>query len=182
MPQAQLPIFPEGATNITNEIGFIKKDGRIIYFNGHLPVFMHDENDLKTFKMITSQFIATGLVKQKDIAKTFGIPIITVKRAAKTYREKGPEGFYESRCGNKKAKVLTPEVLEEAQDLIAEGLELGHVANILGVKTNTLNKAVQKGKLRRVLKKNQPIGIKHEEPAQHRGQPCADGDGSDKHD
>ncbi|MGA2091331.1 MAG: helix-turn-helix domain-containing protein [Endomicrobiales bacterium] len=156
MPQAQLPLFPEGITHITHELGFIKKDGRIVYFNGHLPVFMHAESDIKTFKMITSQFIATGLVKQKEISRIFGIPIITVKRAVKTYREKGPGGFYESRRGKKTAKVLTPELLEEAQDLLDEGLELGYVGGILGVKTNTLNKAVHKGKLRRTLKKKSP--------------------------
>ena len=165
MPQAQLPVFPEGATNITKELGFIKKDGRIIYFNGHLPVFAHDEKDVKTFKMITSQFVVTGILKQMDIVRTFGLAKVTVKRAVKLYREKGPQGFYENRRGERKKRVLTEEILQEAQDLLDEELELGHIANILGVKTNTLNKAVQKGKLTRSLKKNPPTGIEHKEPS-----------------
>ena len=165
MPQAQLPLFPEGATNITKELGFIKKDGRIIYFNGHLPVFMHDEKELKTFKMITSQFVVTGVVKQIDIVRTFGLAKVTVKRAVKLYREKGPQGFYESRRGERKKRVLTEEILQEVQDLLDEELELGHIANMLGVKTNTLNKAIQKGKLNRPLKKNPAISLKHKEPA-----------------
>lgn len=36
MPQIQLPIFPEGTTAITNELGFIKKDRKITYFRGWL--------------------------------------------------------------------------------------------------------------------------------------------------
>ena len=51
MPQIQLPIFPEGMTHITNDIGFVKKTGKITYFNGgNLPVFMHDEKDIQTFR------------------------------------------------------------------------------------------------------------------------------------
>lgn len=152
MPQIQLPIFPEGITDITNEIGFKKEDGRIVYFNGHLPVFMHDEHDIKTFRMITSQFIATGLVKQRDIAETFGIPLVTVKRAVKLYRQKGPKGFYKERKG-RGAGVLTAEVLTKAQELLDQGKQLWDIGKELHIKTNTLNKAIHAGKLHRRLKK-----------------------------
>ena len=55
MPQIQLPIFPVGTTHINAHLVFETKDGRITYFNGSMPVFVHDENDLQTFRMITSQ-------------------------------------------------------------------------------------------------------------------------------
>ena len=87
MPQMQLPIFPEGVTHITPELAFMKKDGRVVYFNGHMPVFVHDEHDLRTFRMITSQFIVNGNVKQARIAQVFGLPLITVKRYTKLYRD-----------------------------------------------------------------------------------------------
>ena len=114
MPQIQLPIFPEGTTAITNELGFIKQDREITYFNGHLPIFMHDENDIQRFRMITSQFIVTGLVKQVEIARVFGVPLRTVKRYVKLYRTKGAKGFYESRI-SRGAVILTPEVLQRVR-------------------------------------------------------------------
>ena len=46
MPQIQLPIFPEGVTPITPLLAFSKQDGRVTYFNGSMPVFVHDEEDL----------------------------------------------------------------------------------------------------------------------------------------
>ena len=141
MPQIQLPIFPEGTTAITNELGFIKQDREITYFNGHLPIFMHDENDIQRFRMITSQFIVTGLVKQVEIARVFGVPLRTVKRYVKLYRTKGAKGFYESRI-SRGAVILTPEVLQRVQSLLDEGLDLGAVGKTLNIKTNTLNKAV----------------------------------------
>jgi len=37
MPQLHLPLFPNGVTHITDQLAFMKKDGRITYFNGHMP-------------------------------------------------------------------------------------------------------------------------------------------------
>ena len=64
MPQLHLPLFPDGVTHITNELAFEKRDGRITYFNGHMPVFSHAESDVATFRMITSQFCQSGYAKQ----------------------------------------------------------------------------------------------------------------------
>src|SRR5271166_3823669 len=38
MPQVQLPIFPAGVTHINSEVAFEERDGKVYYFNGHLPV------------------------------------------------------------------------------------------------------------------------------------------------
>ena len=94
MPQMMLPIFPEGCTHIVPELTFAKKDGRVTYFHGLLPVFTHDENDIRSFRMITSQYCVNGIVKQVDIVKAFGVPACSVKRAVKLYQEKGPPGFF----------------------------------------------------------------------------------------
>ena len=152
MPQIQLPIFPEGMTHITNEIGFVKRAGTVTYFNGQLPVFMHDEKDIQTFRMITSQFIITGLAKQVAIARAFGVPIRTVKRYVKVYRDKGVKGFYETR-NHRGAGVLIPDVLAKVQGMFDEGKSIGEVSKTLGIKVDTLNKAVNSGRLYRVFKK-----------------------------
>jgi len=52
MPQMMLPIFPEGCTHIVPELTFAKKDGQVTYFHGLLPVFTHDEKDIRSFRMI----------------------------------------------------------------------------------------------------------------------------------
>ena len=80
MPQRQLPIFPAGATEINSRIAVQKDAGTVWYIHGHLPVFQHEEADVRSFRMCTSQMIAGGTVKPKEIAKTFGVPMITGKR------------------------------------------------------------------------------------------------------
>ena len=152
MPQLQLPIFPEGVTHITPELAFLKKDGRVTYFNGHMPVFIHDEHDLRTFRMITSQFIVNGNVKQARIARAFGLPLITVKRYTKLYREKGPAGFYAERKRRGPA-VLTPEVLEKVQEMLDKGAGMPEIVSELGLRSNTIAKAVRTGRLHQPLKK-----------------------------
>ena len=93
MPQIQLPFFPEGVTQISDLLAFRVEDGRVAYFNGNMPVFIHDKDDIATFRMITAQFCVNGNAKQAEISAVFGIPKVTVKRAVKRYREEGPRGF-----------------------------------------------------------------------------------------
>jgi transposase len=152
MPQIQLPFFPEGVTHITPMLAFSTEDGRITYFNGNMPVFVHNRGDIATFRMITAQFCVNGNTKQSDIAKAFGIPLVTVKRAVKLYRQEGPKGFYAQRK-TRGAAVLTAPVLAEAQELLDEGLEPSAVAERLSIKPDTLSKAVRAGRLRQRAKK-----------------------------
>ena len=152
MPQILLPIFPPGVTEINNELAFEKRDGRIYYFNRLLPVFSHDEQDLRTFRLITAQFYVNGAATQAEICRAFGVPPISVKRAVKIYRAKGPAGFYAPRP-TRGAAVLTAPVLAETQQLLDEGLAVQEVAERLGLKKDTLSKALRAGRLRQLKKK-----------------------------
>jgi len=152
MPQMQLPFFPEGVSHITPLLAFCAVEGRVTYFNGSMPVFVHEQADVASFRMITAQFCVTGNAKQAEIARAFGIPRITVKRAVKLYREAGPKGFYRPRPTRGPA-VLTAPVLAEAQRLLDEGLEPPVVAERLAIKPDTLSKAVRAKRLRAGVKK-----------------------------
>ena len=138
--------------NITASLGFTKQDGKVTYFMGGLPVFIHDEDDLASFRMITAQFCVNGHTKQAEIARAFGIPKITVKRAVKLYRQSGPKGFYASRKTRGPA-VLTETVLIEAQQRLDEGMTKEEVADQLGILRDTLSKAIKAGRLHAPLKK-----------------------------
>ncbi|MCP5015766.1 MAG: helix-turn-helix domain-containing protein [Ketobacter sp.] len=152
MPQAQLPVFPSGTTEININLAFEKRDARVTYFYGTLPVFSHAEDDLATFYMIISQLYINGSATQAELYRAFGLTAISVKRAVKKYREQGAEGFYKPRK-TRGATILTPEVLAQAQRLLAEGEEVGEVAKTLSIKSNTLNKAVLDGRLHKPSKK-----------------------------
>lgn len=153
MPQMTLPIFPDGVIDLSSELAVQKKAGQVVYFNGMMPVFTHDETDVQSFQMITSQFCCNGLVKQMDIVRAFGVTDISVKRSVKRYRERGPKGFYAAK-NVRGAGVLTPEVIGEAQGLLDQGRGVPEVAAELGLKRDTVAKAVRDGRLHRVKKKS----------------------------
>jgi transposase len=157
MPQLQLPIFPHGLTSINEDLAFQREDGKVVYFHGLLPVFQHEEKDLKSFRMYTSQLIGNGTVRQGDIVRAFGVPLGTVKRYMKVYRQRGTAGFFQQ-PRRRSASVLTGEVKQQAQVLLDEGKSVPEVSSEIGVAGNTLHKAIRAGRLHAVKKKADPRG------------------------
>lgn len=153
MPQLQLPVFPAGTTPITPEIAFECREGRVIYVHGHLPVFQHEEKDLASFRFFTSQLIMNGTVGQADVARAFHVPIGTVKRYVKRYRDDGAKRFF-SEPKRRSAGVLKGEVLLQTQILLDQEKSVPEVARIVAVKPDTLHKAIRDGRLRRSKKKS----------------------------
>lgn len=148
MPQIQLPIFPAACCAITPELAFERRDGAVFYFNGHLPVFSHPVDDLASFRFFTSQLIANGSATQAQVARAFGVPLVTVKRACKKLREQGSAGFFRP-APPREGHRLTAALLAEAQALLDAGTAPPLVAERLGVLPNTLNKAIHAGRLKK---------------------------------
>lgn len=152
MPQLQLPIFPAGVTPINSQVAIACESGKVAYVHGHLPVFQHASEDLASFRLITSQMIASGSVRPGEIARTFGVPLATVKRYVKLYREQGAKGFFAHRR-QRSASVLKGETKVQAQALLDTGKSVPEVAEELKLLANTLHKAIRGGRLHQPLKK-----------------------------
>ena len=155
MAQLQLPIFPAGVTEINSQIAVQREAGRRCYIYGRLPVFQHGEDDVDGFRMFTSQMIIHGTVKPKEIVAAFGVPMVTVKRYVKVFRERGAQGFYVSKPRHSSASVLKGEALERARQLLEAGGSVPEVARELKILANTLHKAIRAGRLPE-QKKTQP--------------------------
>jgi hypothetical protein len=147
MPQVQLPLFPAGATQINESLAVECRDGQVTYFNGHLPVFTHAEDDLASFRLFTSQLVVNGSASQGDIRRAFGVPKVAVQRAVDRYRAGGSAAFFapaKPRAGRK----LTPEMLVQVQALLDQGQSVPQISGQTGVLANTLHKAIRFGRLR----------------------------------
>jgi hypothetical protein len=134
-------------------LAFKKEDGRVVYFNGHMPVGIHDEKDLPAFRMVTSQFYVIGLVTQSDLTRLFEVTPISVKGAVKHFREQGPGGFYAERRV-RGATVLLPDVVEKAEELLAEDMKISDVSKQFFISPDTLRKGIDSGRVR--VKKKAP--------------------------
>jgi transposase len=147
MPQLQLPIFPAGTKEINQNIGVECEEGRVVYLHGHLPVFQHEASDLKSFRLITSQMVVSGVVRAREVVEAFGVPLGTVKRYVGLFRAKGAAGFYQSRIRQRSETKLTTEVKEQAQQLLSAGCNVAEVARETGVLATTLHKALRAKRL-----------------------------------
>jgi transposase len=145
----QLPLFPPELTFISRQISFQKKDGIVYYFHGLFPLFTHEESDLKSFRLITSQLVMSGNVKQIEIAKAFGVTYISVKRSVNLLRKEGPKGFFKKDVKARTSHVLTGEVVEKVQGYLDKGYSPSEIAGKLNLKVNTIRKAIQSGRLRK---------------------------------
>jgi hypothetical protein len=151
MPQIQLPIFPAGSVEINRDLACRVEGDRVVYFNGHLPVFTHAKADLASFRLFTSQLIAQGSATQGDVARAFGIPLVAIKRASKRYREHGAAGFFVG-SPRREGSRLNTRTLEIARGLLEQGEALAVVSEHTGVLKDTLRKAIQAGRLPGVKK------------------------------
>lgn len=151
MPQLVLPIFPKDLSHINPSLGFCLRDGNVCYFygSGFDPIFVHEEKDNKTFRMIVSQFYVTGKATQAQICRAFAIHPRTLKRSVKLYREKGPAGFYEPIIRRRGPAVLTDEVIANVENLLDQGGSTKEIAEKLEIKYDTLHKAIKAGKIKK---------------------------------
>ena len=148
MGQQILPLYIEGEYQINERIHYEydKASETIHYYLYCHPLYSHGANEKISFQLVTAQLIVYGHCRNVDIVKAFGVTAISVKRAVKKYRTGGISAFVQKRPA-RGPKVLTDKVLLEAQQLLEEGESRTNVAQNLGVKANTLSKAIQAGKL-----------------------------------
>jgi hypothetical protein len=146
IPQALLPLIADGATRISEVISVVHDNGQWTYFCGIQPVFRHAENDRRSFQMFTAQLICQGMCRHVDIVRAFGVSKSSVARSVNTYRAGGVSAFYTPRA-TRGASVMTPEVTAQAQQLLGAGESPRTVAEQLGIKLDTLRKAIQHGRL-----------------------------------
>jgi hypothetical protein len=146
IPQALLPLIADGATRISDLISVVRENGRWTYFCGVQPVFQHPENERRSFRMFTAQLICQGACRQVDIVRAFGVSKNSVIRSVDKYRARGVNAFYSPRA-TRGASVMTPEVTAQAQQLLVAGWSRKDVAEQLGLKLDTLRKAIQHGRL-----------------------------------
>lgn len=158
MPQVQLPIFPAGSVEINEALACRVEGEQVVYFNGHLPVFMHAKSDLASFRLFTSQLIVQGSATQGHISKAFGVPLVAIKRGTKLYRQRGAAGFFVPRR-RREGSRLNAARLEQARALILQGEPLPVVSRQTGVLSDTLRKAIAAGRLPGIKKKKRPAVV-----------------------
>lgn len=120
---------------------------RWVYFLGLYPINSHAPDDLRMFRVVTSQLIDSGACRQVDIINAFGVSKSSVIRSLNKLRSGGVEAFFQEHRGRRGGTVLTAEVLEKAQELLDKNYSRSETAEGLQVPRDTLRKAINDGRL-----------------------------------
>lgn len=148
IPQQILPIFIEGESSINEKVyyEYDKTTNAVCYYLYCLAFYTHSKDDFKSFQLVIALLINLGHCTNNEIIRGLSLSKSYVDRAVKKYRDGGTRSFFALRKV-RSSPVLTPDVLAEAQQLLASGEIPGEVAQQLGLKPNTLNKAINDGRL-----------------------------------
>ena len=146
MPQMLLPFFPSGLNDINPVMGFEKRDDKVFYFLGQHVCDSHEEDDVRGFRLSTSRLVVNGMASQAEIVDAFKVSAISVKRSVKLIRNEGEEGFFRKRRG-RSPHVLTARVLAKVQRLLNRGFTSAETGRSLGLKADTIRKAIARGAL-----------------------------------
>ena len=92
--QMQLPFFSTDTKLINSTLGFVSEADNMVYYlyNGP-PTFCHEEVDLNSYRYILGNLVEMNLCSCGELSKALAIPIRTVQRYAKKFREKGSDWF-----------------------------------------------------------------------------------------
>ena len=148
MPQLLLPLIPTDGLFI-NDVISVKQNADIwVYSLGVNPFYMHGADDSRSFRLITAMMIESKMCRHSEVIKAFDVSKSSVNRSLKTLRTGGPEAFYIRKEGGRKGTILTPEVLEQAQALLDQGVDRKAIAKKLDVNWDAFRKALSDGRLR----------------------------------
>jgi transposase len=145
--QLILPMIPHGATEINEQVCVWRGEERWTYFLGTHPIYSHQGNDQRMFRLVTSLLIDSGACRQVEILRTFGVSKNSVIRSLRKLRRGGAESFFKPRRGRQGGTVLTSEIIENAQRLLRQGSSRRETSDELGVRYDTLRKAISDGRL-----------------------------------
>lgn len=138
-------------SKINEDVSYGNKDRLRYYFHRDFPIFNHSQDDYNSFRMIVGQMVVMGFCRNVEIQKAFGLNKTSVCRWSKKIRERGSQ-IFSNNPRRRSAVIMNENVLSKAQGLLNEGLSRSKTAEILGIKKNTLAKAIQAGKINDVMK------------------------------
>ncbi len=148
MSQLLLPFISPGVTQINPIVSVWEEENRWIYFLGKYPIYSHQMDNQRMFRLTIAQLIESGACRQIEVIDAFGVSKSSVIRAQNKLRKGDSEAFFIDRRGRKGGTVLTPEVLEKAQSLLDKNEKKKEIAEKLGVKYDTFRKAIYDGRLK----------------------------------
>lgn len=151
--QLRLPLYPDAPTHVSDAVSVVKRDGTVWWFHQGMPLGAHAADDVASFRQQSSMLCDGGACQLVEVERAFGVSAISVKRALKLYRAGGARAFFERKRTVREGPVMTAARVVEIQALIDRGLSDRQIGDHLGLKRDTIYRAVKAGRLHRPEKR-----------------------------
>lgn len=149
--QFKLPLFPRDIKLINNHIGFRKQDGFVYYIHSGSPIYCHKEDDKNSYRHTLASLVVNNLCTIGELSAALGINRKNIERYTKTYREHGPEYFFNRPDGRGQCHKMTDELLRVIQEELDSGMSQYRIALEHGISDSAIAYHINKG----TLKKNE---------------------------
>jgi hypothetical protein len=144
--QKFLPLLPEGAEPINNNLAIFRNEGEIIFFNGYCPMLKCSHSNPYDMRLAQGILCSTHIVKPAQLAKALGVNRSTVCRNKAIYEKGGPVALVIDKT-NRSAYKLDRQKLQKAQHLLDRGINQNQIAEQVGVSEGCIRYAIKKGAL-----------------------------------
>ena len=148
--QLQLSLFPKETTYVSSCLGVYEKEGLVQYILNGLSAYSHKVNDYKSFRFITSNFIAQGNCLKSEVERCFGVSPESVTKWHKKFIEEGGDAFFgnDSRLGGKSHKIIG-DVRLRIQSKLDKGQSNLSIAKEEGLAESAIRYAIKAGYLKK---------------------------------
>lgn len=145
----QLPVFPKQTKLFSSTWGVFQKDDFVYYLHNGSPVYIHQKDDLNTYRYVTATLIENNSCQASDLSKVFGVNARNFQRYAKRLRQGGADAFFNPVDNRGKCHKMTPDKLQEAQRYLDRGYSQLKTAKAIEVSESAIRYHLRKGALKK---------------------------------
>jgi hypothetical protein len=148
--QSPLPLIPEGAEVISENLAVVRSDGRFALMNASGPIYQCRETDEVGVRLGTALAVDLKLAPVNAVARACGVHRATLHRDRARLKTGGVEGLRRQKRGPKRPHKLSPEVLAAAQSRLDAGSSQSEAARSVEVSEFAIRFAIKRGLLKRL--------------------------------
>lgn len=147
--QLFLPIFPKEIKMVNYKVGYKLMDDFVHYFVNGLPVYCHEKEDKNGYRYVMATLVNHKFCSIKELSEALGVPRKNIERYAKALREKGMAHFFNRKETRGQCHKMTPEKMEESQQLLDLGYSQQGTAKAIGVSESAIRYHIKAKRLKK---------------------------------
>jgi transposase len=142
--QHSLPFLPKKIKIISDKLGVVHDDTKVVFYNASGPIYMCDADDKEGIRIAQGMLVSLKLARPKQIASVLGVNTSTVHRNWKKYQKGGVKAF------SKKTSERTPYKMndkkcDDVQIYLNKNFSIRTAAKKSGLSEGTIRNGLKRG-------------------------------------